>query len=54
MHGGLVLALLGNQDGALVGSVAAHLYFNSVERRLAAIILIVWFVLFLTWPGSRD
>ena len=30
------------------------LYFNSVERRLAAIILIVWFVLFLTWPGSRD
>jgi hypothetical protein len=28
--------------------------FGSVERRLAAIVLIVWFVLLLTWPGSRD
>jgi len=30
------------------------LSFTSAERTLAAWILIVGFVLLLTWPGSRD
>jgi len=31
-----------------------EIYFNSVERRWAGILIIAFFVLLLTWPGSRD
>jgi hypothetical protein len=29
-------------------------YFGHPLRQLAAIVLVLWLVLLLTWPGSRD